>query len=75
MSNWRPVLLALVQGDRKVDAVKLWATVRGIDLETAMHEMDDVYAHRVPFPDGSEHPDVSNHVLSLYRERLNVCGA
>ena len=70
MSNWRPVLLSLVQADRKVDAVKLWSHVRGIDLEHALHEMDDVYAYRRPFPDGIEYPDLSDDVLSLYRDRL-----
>ena len=70
MSNWRPLLQRLVQSGAKVDAIKLWREVRGIDFERAMHEIDDVCAYRRPFPDGSEHPDVPHEVLSFYRDRL-----
>lgn len=67
MSNWRPVLLELVQAGAKVDAVKLWAKVRGIDLEPALYEMDDVFSLRRPFPDGDEYPDLPDDILSSYR--------
>lgn len=66
MSNWQPVLLRLVQDGRKVDAVKLWATVRSISLERAFHEMDDVFSLRRPFPTGDEYPDISSDILSFY---------
>lgn len=72
MSNWQPVLLSLVQSGRKVDAIKLWRTVRGIDFERAMHEIDDVCSYRRSFPDASEHPDLPDEVLSVYRNRLNT---
>jgi hypothetical protein len=66
MSNWQPVLLNLVQSGRKIDAVKLWAKVRGVGLEPALHEMEEVYSLRRPFPTGDEYPDVRDEVLSFY---------
>ena len=71
MSNWQPLLLQLVQADAKVDAVKLSAKVRAIDLEHALHEMDDVFSYRRLFPDSNDHPDRPDHVLAFFRRRLD----